>query len=64
MAVCTLDQWAAEGRLRTVVMDGVKKVSVTDVIRASKGCSRDTAHSTYARLLSAGQIAPIALAKC
>ena len=64
MAVCTLDQWAAEGRLRTVVMDGVKKVSVTDVICASKECSRYTAHNTYARLVTSGKLAPIALSKC
>ena len=64
MAVCTLDQWAAEGRLRTVVMDGVKKVSVTDVISASKGCSPATARNTYMRLLSTGQVAPIGVATC
>jgi hypothetical protein len=44
--------------------DGVKKVSVVDVIRASKGCSAATAHSTYARLLGAGEIGPFALANC
>jgi hypothetical protein len=61
----TLDQWAAEGRLRTVVMeDGVKKVSVIDVICASKGCTADTARSTYARLLVAGKISPFARALC
>ena len=60
----TLDQWAAEGRLRTVVMDGVKKVSVVDVICAAKACSADTARSTYARFLCTGEIAPIAVAKC
>ena len=60
--MATLDQWAAEGRLRTVVMDGVKKVSVVDVIRASKECSPDTARNIYARLLTAGAIAPIAVA--
>ena len=61
----TLDQWAAQGRLRTVVMeDGIKKVSVVDVICASKGCSAATAHSTYARLLGAGDIGPFALANC
>ena len=62
-AVGTLDQWAAEGRLRTVVMDGAKKVSVTDVICASTGCSRDTAHITYGRMLGDGKIAPVARAK-
>ena len=56
MTTSTLDAWAAEGRLRTVLMDGVKKVSVTDVICASKKCSRCTAHNTYARLVSAGRI--------
>jgi len=61
----TLDQWAAQGRLRTVVMeDGIKKVSVVDVIRASKGCSAATARSTYARLLGAGAIGPFAVADC
>ena len=59
MAVCTLDQWAAEGRLRTVVMDGVKKVSVTDVICASKGCSPDSARTMYARLVKAGRVPQI-----
>ena len=61
----TLDQWAAQGRLRTVVMeDGVKKVSVIDVICASKGCTADTARTTYARLLGAGEIGPFAETKC
>ena len=64
MAVCTLDQWAAEGRLRTVVMDGVKKVSVTDVICASKGCSPDSARTMYTRLVKTGQIAPIDRTEC
>ena len=64
MTAGTLDQWATEGRLRTVVMDGVKKVSVTDVICASKGCSRDSACTMYARLLSTGQIAAIARTRC
>ena len=64
MAVCTLDQWAAEGRLRTVVMDGVKKVSVTDVICASKGCSPATARSTYMRLLRSGDVVPFGVARC
>ena len=45
-------------------MDGVKKVSVTDVICASKKCSRCTAHNTYARLVTSGKLAPIALSKC
>ena len=62
MAAGMLDQWANEGRLRTVVMDGVRKVSVIDVICASKGCHRDAAHRTYARLLGDEKIAPIARA--
>ena len=64
MTASTLDAWAAQGRLRTVLMDGVKKVSVTDVICASKKCSRCTAHNTYARLVTSGKLAPIALSKC
>ena len=47
-----------------MVMDGVKKVSVTDVICASKGCSRDSACTMYTRLLSTGAIAAIARTKC
>jgi hypothetical protein len=54
----TLDEWAAEERLRTVIMDGVKKVSVIDVICASKGCSAATARSTYKRLVGDKQIGP------
>ena len=56
MATRTLDQWAAAGRLRTVVMDGVKKVSVVDVICAAKECSAESARSVYKRLVSSGQV--------
>ena len=46
--MATLYQWAAEGRLRTVVMDGVKKASVVDVVCAAKACNAATARNTYA----------------
>ena len=60
----TLDEWAAEERLRTVIMDGVKKVSVIDVICASKGCSSDTARSVYKRMVQAGQVGLFAESFC
>ena len=60
----TLEEWAAEGRLRTAIMEGVKKVSVIDVICASKECSIDTANSTYRRMLEAGAIKDFARASC
>ena len=62
--MATLDQWAAEGRLRTVVMDGVKKVSVTDVICASKGCTPQYAAVVYGRLVGDNRVPHFATSKC
>jgi hypothetical protein len=41
-----------------VMEDGVKKVSVINVICASKGCTADTARNIYARLLKARSVLP------
>ena len=42
--------------MRKVVVDGETKVSVVDVIRASKGCSGDAARTIYRRLVESGQV--------
>ena len=60
----TFDQWTTKGWMRKVVVDGEMKVSVVDVIRASKDCSGEAARTIYKRLVEEEQVPTFACASC